>query len=85
MIGRLMHDFRCIDPNEMYSEVLKKWMKYYKQEKGGLEKMCEISEKWMKQGYEKGILIREEKGYADGISQGINQGFINGKKKRQPK
>ena len=41
--------------------------------------MCEISEKWMKQGYEKGILIREEKGYADGISQGINQGFINGK------
>ncbi len=54
MIGRLMHDFRCIDPNEMYSEVLKKWMKYYKQEKGGLEKMCEISEKWMKQGYANG-------------------------------
>ncbi len=23
VLGRLMHDFHCIDPNEMYSEVLK--------------------------------------------------------------
>ncbi len=79
LIGKLMHDFSCIDPNEMYSEVLKKWMKYYKQEKGGLEKMCEISEKWMKQGYEKGMIIGEEKGYENGLSDGITQGYENGK------
>lgn len=41
--------------------------------------MCEISEKWMKQGYEKGMIIGEEKGYENGLSDGITQGYENGK------
>ena len=42
VLGRLIHDFHCIDPNEMYSEVFKKWVKYYKEERKGVIEMCEI-------------------------------------------
>ncbi len=40
-IGRLMHDFMCQNVNEMYNDVLKKYVRYYKEE-GGVEKMCKI-------------------------------------------
>ena len=50
VLGRLIHDFHCIDPNEMYSEVFKKWMKYYKEEKEGVIEMCEICEQLKEMG-----------------------------------
>ncbi len=50
VLERLIHDFHCIDPNEMYSEVFKKWMKYYKEEKEGVIEMCEICEQLKEMG-----------------------------------
>ena len=50
----MIHDFHCIDPSDMYSKSIKKWFRYYKQDKGGVKKMCEITRKWMGIGYEEG-------------------------------
>ena len=55
VLGRLIHDFHCIDPNEMYSEVFKRWMKYYKEERKGVTEMCEICEQLKEMGRIEGL------------------------------
>ncbi|MCC2149885.1 PD-(D/E)XK nuclease family transposase [Lachnospiraceae bacterium CLA-AA-H246] len=41
-IGRLVHDFRCTRSVDMFSDVLKNQVKYYKETEGGREVMCQI-------------------------------------------
>ena len=41
-IGRLVHDFRCTRSVDMFSDVLKNQVKYYKETEGGREDMCQI-------------------------------------------
>ncbi len=43
-IGRLMHDFRCEASDEMLNSMLSEHVRYYKESKGGLTKMCELVE-----------------------------------------
>lgn len=43
-IGRLMHDFRCADPDEMYNEMLAEKTRYLKENTKGLNRMCKIIE-----------------------------------------
>lgn len=43
-IGKLMHDFSCKDPNEMYYRQLAESARYYKEEQEGVEIMCRIME-----------------------------------------
>jgi hypothetical protein len=43
-IGRLMHDFRCTDPNDMYYQTLADRARYFKESEGGQETMCKIME-----------------------------------------
>ncbi len=76
-IGRMIHDFHCIEPSDMYSKSIKKWFRYYKQEKGGVKKMCEITRKWMGIGYEEGILVGKEEGYTSGKIEGRAEGKID--------
>ncbi len=47
-LGKLMHDFSCKDPNEMYYEVFKKRVKYLKEEAEGQNIMCELVEQYAK-------------------------------------
>ena len=74
VLGRLIHDFHCIDPNEMYSEVLKKWVKYYKEERKGVIEMCEICEQLKEmgrvEGLEEGEIIGEKRGFTNGKAEG---------------
>ena len=44
-IGRLVHDFGCVRSADMYNDVLKKQVHYFKESEGGKEEMCEIIEK----------------------------------------
>ena len=81
-LGRLMHDFRCIHPEEMHYDVLAERAGAFKKtEKGAvgmnaaLEKLIEeITEEkkasWMAEGMERGI----ERGIKRGIERGIEQG-----------
>lgn len=43
-IGRLVHDFGCVRPADMYSDLLKEQVRYFKETEGGRTKMCELIE-----------------------------------------
>ena len=64
-LGRMLHDFQCSDPNEMYSEVLANAMRYYKEE-GGQKLMYDAFKEIRAEGITEGISI----GRAEGIGIG---------------
>ena len=43
-IGRLMHDFSCTDPDEMYYKELAKVVRYFKKDEEGVRKMSGVLE-----------------------------------------
>ncbi len=43
-IGRLMHDFRCTDADDMYNPILAEKVRYFKETEGGREQMCKLME-----------------------------------------
>lgn len=43
-IGRLMHDFRCLDSSDMFYPALARQVKYFKETEGGQEIMSQIFE-----------------------------------------
>lgn len=42
--GKLMHDFRCVNPHEMYFDELKKPAIFFKETEKGVEQMCKVME-----------------------------------------
>ena len=53
-LGKLMHDLRCENHEDMYDEVLKKRVRYFKQKEGGKKIMCDMMEKLEKRGEKRG-------------------------------
>ena len=43
-VGKLMHDFRCLNSADMFYQVLAKQVKYFKETEGSLEIMCQVFE-----------------------------------------
>ena len=43
-VGRLMHDFRCLNSADMFYSVLARQVKYFKETEGGQEIMCQVFE-----------------------------------------
>ena len=43
-LGRLMHDFRCTDPQEMYYGILANRVHYFKADEKGVSIMCKAME-----------------------------------------
>lgn len=54
-IGRLMHDFRCSEPNEMYYELMSEKAKYYKESVKGVSDMCREMENLKQEGKTEGL------------------------------
>ncbi len=48
-IGKLMHDFRCSNPDDMYYDALRMRSEYLKESKEGAAHMCEIMERALEQ------------------------------------
>ena len=75
-LGRLMHDFQCQNADDMYYEVLREKVKYYK-EGGGRVQMCKIMEQIKNQGIEigetRGIEIGETRGETRATLHNIKQ------------
>ncbi len=53
-LGRLMHDFFCRDAKDMHYKVLADRMRFFKEDKGGVQNMCEVMDELVKEGVEKG-------------------------------
>ena len=65
-LGKLMHDMLCNDPDDMYYEVLKKRVSYFKKQEGGKRTMCEALEELIteakNEGRKEGEDIGEKRG-----------------------
>jgi hypothetical protein len=55
-LGRLMHDFKCENPDEMYYEILRNRVRYFKEDEGGQKEMCAIWEEIRNDGVIEGKL-----------------------------
>ena len=53
-LGRLMHDMRCTEVKDMYYEELREETRYYKEDEGGIEKMCKLFDEVREMGKEEG-------------------------------
>ena len=53
-LGRLMHDFFCTNPNDMYSEVLAERARFFKEDEKGVTTMCRIMEELYNEGVAEG-------------------------------
>lgn len=45
-IGKMVHDFGCVNSSDMYCTALKNQVQYYKETEGGREIMCEVIEEY---------------------------------------
>ena len=65
-LGKLMHDMLCNDPDNMYYEVLRKRVSYFKKQEGGKRTMCEALEELIteakNEGRKEGEDIGEKRG-----------------------
>ena len=43
-IGKLAHDFRCTEPDDMYFKELAERARYFKKDEGGVKEMCKMLE-----------------------------------------
>ena len=62
-LGRLVHDFSCLNSKDIYDETLKKCVKRYKETEEGIKTMCTVMEE-----------LRNE-GIKQGQKQGLDQGI----------
>ena len=83
-LGRLMHDFMCIDADEMYYEELASRAKYFKGGEKGESLMkgvwAEMQEQSRAEGRAEGIAEGLEKGKAEGIAEGKAEGIADAQK-----
>ena len=54
-IGRLMHDFLCSDPDDMYTKLLADKVRYLKNDPEGVDTMCKVMEELREQSFQRGI------------------------------
>lgn len=62
-LGKLMHDFSCSDPADMYYDILADRVRFFKEEKEGIAVMCKAMEDMRKESL------------LEGIQEGIRKGM----------
>lgn len=75
-IGKLMHDFACTDPENMYYGELAERVRFFKESKEGVAIMCKVMEDMRNESLKEGM----EQGMEQGIKQGMKQGVKEGMK-----
>ena len=72
-IGKLMHDFSCTNPSDMYYGVLADRVRFFKESKEGIAVMCKVLEDMRAESLKEGIEIGIEKGIEKGKIEGIEE------------
>ena len=72
--GKLMHDFHCTDPDQMYYDELREIVKYLKKDPEGVKIMCDImneaERRWKEQARREGLAEGRAEGRAKGRAKG---------------
>ena len=66
-LGKLMHDFFCVDPDKMWYPVLAKRTRYFKEDERGINEMGSLYERLLSEGEARGLKMGEARGEAKGI------------------
>ena len=59
-IGKLMHDFRCTNPEDMFYTLLAKPVKYFKETEGGRKDMCKAVEELVEKRADEMVLEKQK-------------------------
>ena len=54
-LGRLVHDFSCLESKDIYNETFKECVKRYKETEEGIKTMCKVMEELRNSGLKEGI------------------------------
>ena len=79
-LGRLMHDFHCKAPEEMYNPVLRQQVYQFKNTREGVTFMCREMDKIYRDGERNGQKIGQERGEKIGQKRGEKIGRERGEK-----
>ena len=82
-LGRLMHDFHCKAPEEMYNPVLRQQVYQFKNTREGVTFMCREMDKIYRDGERKGQKVGQERGEKIGQERGEKIGKKQGVKSEQ--
>ena len=82
-LGRLMHDFHCKAPEEMYNPVLRRQVYQFKKTREGVTFMCREMDKIYRDGERNGQKIGQERGEKIGRERGEKIGKKQGVKSEQ--
>ena len=66
-LAKLVHDFRCSNADEMYTQLLAERTRYFKETPEGVSEMCKAMEEMQKTARAEGEAIGIQKGKAEGI------------------
>ena len=72
-IGKLMHDFSCTDPENMYYDELAERVRFFKESKEGVAIMCKAIEDMRIESWKEGIKEGKREGIKEGKSEGIKE------------
>ena len=74
----LLHYFKTADPDDMSQGSLSRRVRYLKREEGGLNEMCEYSQRIYNGGKEEGLALGRRQGISEGLQQGRREGISEG-------
>ena len=77
-LGRLMHDFFCTEPDDMYYETLANRARYLKKTEKGVAIMCKAMDELYQRGVDFGRVEGREEGIGIGRVEGIGIGREEG-------
>ena len=69
-IGKLMHDFACTNPADMYYETLADRVRFFKESKEGVTIMCKVLEDMRYESWQEG----RKRGLREGEKRGLRKG-----------
>ena len=67
-LGKLMHDFFCIDPDDMHYRELADKVRYFKEDEKGVAVMCKVMEDMRNEAVEKDRIQNAIEMLKDGLS-----------------
>lgn len=82
-IGKLMHDFSCTNPLDMYYAVLADRVKFFKESKEGMAVMCKVMEDMRMESLQEGIREGIKEGKKEGLKEGMKAAALRMLKARK--
>ena len=78
-LGRLMHDFYCTNPDEMYYKTLADRARYFEESEKGVNNMCELLQELSNNSYNEGWKGGLAEGWEGGMAKGKAEGKAEGR------